>query len=57
MNVTDHAVLQRDPDNRARIVLDNGKRLELPIGGPFQVGTARDVLVGGFCQANLFAST
>ena len=42
----DHQVLQRDGDDRARVRLDSGETIELPVGGPYEVGGARDVLVG-----------
>jgi len=42
----DHQVLQRDGDDRARVRLDSGETVELPVGGPYEVGGARDVLVG-----------
>ena len=46
MTLHDDQVLQRDPDNKARVTLDNGETVELPAGGPYEVGGANNVLVG-----------
>ena len=46
MIVSDYQVLQRDADNKARVTLDSGEILELSVGGPYEVGGAKNVLVG-----------
>ena len=46
MIVSDYQVLQRDADNKARVTLDSGETLELSVGGPYEVGGAKNVLVG-----------
>jgi sialate O-acetylesterase len=46
MVISDYQVLQRDADGKARVRLHDGAALELPVGGPYDVGTARQVLVG-----------
>ncbi len=46
LTLNDFAVLQRDSDNRAHVVLKDGETLELPTGSAYQVGSAREVLVG-----------
>ncbi len=46
MTIHDHQVLQQDADGVARVTLDTGETLELPAGGPYQVGGAQNVLVG-----------
>lgn len=46
MTLQDHQVLQQDPDGIARVTLDTGETLELSAGGPYDVGGARNVLVG-----------
>jgi len=46
VTIHDDQVLQRDADDRARVRLDTGETVELPAGGPYEVGGARDVLVG-----------
>ena len=46
MTVTDYQVLQRDADDKARVTLDSGETVELPTGGPYEVGAAKNVLVG-----------
>ena len=46
MKLHDYQVLQRDADDKARVVLDSGETLELPVGGPYEVGGAKNVLVG-----------
>jgi hypothetical protein len=42
----DYQVLQRGPDDKAHVTLDTGETLELPTGGPYEVGGAKNVLVG-----------
>src|SRR5260221_11437070 len=39
-------VLQRDADDKARVYQEDGQVLELPVGGPYTVGDAHDILVG-----------
>ena len=46
MSIQDYQVLQRDGDDKARVRLASGENLELPVGGPYQVGDAQNVLVG-----------
>lgn len=46
MTIHDYQVLQRDEDDRARVQLEDGQTVELPVGGPYEVGGARNVLVG-----------
>jgi hypothetical protein len=46
MVISDYQVLQRDGDGKARVRLDDGEVLELPVGGPYEVGAGRQVLVG-----------
>jgi len=46
MTISDFQVLQRDADGTARVTLDSGETLELPTGGPHEVGEAQNVLVG-----------
>lgn len=46
MTLHDYQVLQRDADDKARVTLDSGETLELPVGGPYQVGEAKHILVG-----------
>ena len=46
MTIHDHQVLQQDADGIARLILDSGETLELPAGGPYEVGGAKDILVG-----------
>jgi len=46
MTVTDYQVLQRDADGKARVTLESGETVELPVGGPYEVGGAKNVLVG-----------
>jgi len=46
MTIQDYQVLQRDADDKARVRLNTGDTLELPVGGPYQVGAAHHVLVG-----------
>ena len=46
MTIHDYQVLQRDAGGSARITLDSGETVELPIGGPYEVGGAKNVLVG-----------
>ncbi|MDQ2800985.1 MAG: sialate O-acetylesterase [Armatimonadota bacterium] len=46
MTLQDNQVLQRDADDKARVTLDTGETLELTTGGPYQVGGAKNVLVG-----------
>ena len=46
MIVSDYQVLQRDADNKARVTLESGETFELPVGGPYEVGSAKNVLVG-----------
>jgi hypothetical protein len=44
--IQSYQVLQRDADNKARVHLEDGQVLELPVGGPYTVGDAHDILVG-----------
>jgi hypothetical protein len=46
MTIQDHQVLQRDADGKARVTLASGETVELPTGGPYEVGGAKNVLVG-----------
>ena len=46
MTLQDNQVLQRDADNKARVTLDTGETVELPVGGPYEVGGEKNVLVG-----------
>ena len=46
MTIHDYQVLQRDADGKARVTLGSGETVELPVGGPYQVGGAANVLVG-----------
>ncbi len=46
MTIHDYQVLQRDADGKARVTLDSGETLELAAGGPYEVGGAKNVLVG-----------
>ena len=46
MTIHDYQVLQQDADGVARVTLDTGETLEIPAGGPYQVGGAQNVLVG-----------
>ncbi|HEY4387907.1 MAG TPA: sialate O-acetylesterase [Ktedonobacteraceae bacterium] len=41
-----YQVLQRDADDKARVYQEDGQVLELPVGGPYTVGDAHDILVG-----------
>ena len=46
MRLSDYQVLQRGPGDIARVTLDSGETVELPVGGPYEVGGAKNVLVG-----------
>ncbi|MDQ2798733.1 MAG: sialate O-acetylesterase [Armatimonadota bacterium] len=46
MTVQDNQVLQRDADGNARVTLDSGEIITLAVGGPYEVGGAKNVLVG-----------
>lgn len=46
MTISNDQVLQRDTDGIARVTLDNGEAVELRAGGPYEVGGAKNVLVG-----------
>ena len=46
MTITDFQVIQRDADGKARVTLGNNEAVELPTGGPYEVGGAKNVLVG-----------
>ena len=46
MTIHDYQVLQQDADGLARVILDSGETLELLTGGPYDVGGAKNVLVG-----------
>jgi len=46
MTISDDQVLQRDADGIARVSLDSGETVELPTSGPYEVGGAKNVLVG-----------
>jgi sialate O-acetylesterase len=44
--IQSYQVLQRDADDKARVHQEDGQVLELPVGGPYTVGDAHDILVG-----------
>ena len=46
MTISDFQVLQRDADGKARVTLGTGEIVELATGGPYEVGGAKNVLVG-----------
>ncbi len=46
MTISDFQVLQRDANGKARVTLDSGETIELPTGGPYEVGGAKNVFVG-----------
>ena len=46
MTISDYQVLQRDADGKARVTLGSGEVVELATGGPYEVGGAKNVLVG-----------
>lgn len=46
MTLHDDQVLQRDQNDEARITLETGETVTLPVGGPYEVGNAKNVLVG-----------
>ena len=46
MTIHDYQVLQQDTDGKGRVTLDSGETLALPVGGPYEVGGAKSVLVG-----------
>lgn len=46
MTIHDYQVLQRGLDGMAHVRLDSGEVLALPAGGPYEVGGAKNVLVG-----------
>ena len=46
MTIQDYQVVQRDSDDKARVTLASGETVELPVGGPYDVGGAKNVLVG-----------
>ena len=46
MTVQNYQILQRDKDNKARVRLQNGQSIELPVGGPYTIDDAHDVYVG-----------
>jgi sialate O-acetylesterase len=46
MTISDYQVLQRGEDGTACVRLPDGNALELPVGGPYEVGTGKQVLVG-----------
>ena len=46
MTVHDFQVFQRDAGERAHIHLPSGDAQELPVGGPYDIGGAHDLLVG-----------
>ena len=46
MTLQDNQVLQQDADGKARVTLDTGETVELAAGGPYDVGGAKNVLVG-----------
>lgn len=46
MTIHDYQVLQQNADGKAYVTLDSGETLELPVGGPYEVGEAKNVLVG-----------
>ena len=46
MTISDFQVLQRDADGSAHVTLGSGEALTLPTGGPYEVGGAKNVLVG-----------
>ena len=46
MTISDYQVLQRGDDGKAQVTLASGETVELPVGGPYEVGGANHVLVG-----------
>ena len=42
----DFQVLQRDDDGKARVTLVNGSTQEFAVGGPYEIGGAKNILVG-----------
>jgi hypothetical protein len=46
MTIHDYQVLQQGADGKARITLESGEMITLPVGGPYEVGGAKNVLVG-----------
>ena len=46
MTIQDNQVFQREADGKARVRLKTGETLELPTGGPYEVGGAKNILVG-----------
>ncbi len=46
MTISDYQVLQRGANGKAQVTLASGETLELPVGGPYEVGSAKNVLVG-----------
>ena len=46
MTISNDQVLQQDADGKARVTLGNGEAVELPTGGPYETGGAKNVLVG-----------
>ena len=46
MTLHDFQVLQRDADGKARVSLGSGETVELPTGGPYEAGGAKNILVG-----------
>lgn len=46
MTLHDFQVLQRDHDDEAQITTDAGETVTLAVGGPYEVGGAKNVLVG-----------
>lgn len=45
-SLSHYQVLQRDANNTAQVRLEDGQILELPVGGPYTVGKAQNILVG-----------
>ncbi len=46
MTLHDFQVLQRNHNDEAQITTDAGETVTLPVGGPYEVGGAKNVLVG-----------
>jgi len=46
MTIQDNQVFQRDADGKARVRLDSGETVELPTGGPYEVGSAKNIFIG-----------
>ena len=44
--IQSYQVLQRDGDDKARVDQEDGQVIVLPVGGPYTVGNAQNILVG-----------